>query len=140
MAKNQTTLTEEVEKILAPAIDVRAPYAKVMVAEIVRLKVAEQVDEHVRLHLNLGSRSHPQPDNPTLPKLLRAIAGGSDARESNIFNLAADKCISYDTLKQAVLDYLSETDNPVPDYTQRLNLRNYLRLLTGAPPAPKRRD
>lgn len=44
-------------------------------------------------------------------------------------------------LKQAVLDYLSEIDNPVPDAGQRRNLRDHLRALTGAPkePPPRRR-
>lgn len=40
-------------------------------------------------------------------------------------------------LKQAVLDYLSECDNPVPDYAYRRVLRNRLRELTGAPPEPR---
>ena len=43
-------------------------------------------------------------------------------------------------LKQAVLRYLSELDNPVPDYSYRLVLRNRLRELTGAPPQPKPRE
>jgi hypothetical protein len=43
-------------------------------------------------------------------------------------------------LKQAVLDYLSECDNPVPDYMYRWNLRNNLRTLTGAPAAPAARS
>lgn len=44
------------------------------------------------------------------------------------------------SLKKAVLDYLSECDNPVPDYGYRRTLRNRLRELTGAPaePAPRR--
>jgi hypothetical protein len=39
-------------------------------------------------------------------------------------------------LKQAVLSYLSELDNPVPDAHQRRALRNHLRELTGAPKEP----
>lgn len=46
--------------------------------------------------------------------------------------------IKYDSeLEKAVLAYLSEMDNPVPDYSYRLVLRNRLRELIGAPPAPK---
>lgn len=41
-----------------------------------------------------------------------------------------------DKLKQAVLDYLSEFDNPVPDFGHRRTLRNHLRELTGAPKEP----
>jgi hypothetical protein len=43
-------------------------------------------------------------------------------------------------LKKAVLDYLSECDNPVPDANYRRVLRNRLRTLTGAPaePPPRR--
>lgn len=43
---------------------------------------------------------------------------------------------SFDNLKAAVLEYLSEVDNPVPDYLRRVRLRDRLRELTGAPPAP----
>lgn len=41
-----------------------------------------------------------------------------------------------DKLKQAVLKYLSEFDNPVPDASHRRTLRNHLRELTGAPKEP----
>lgn len=41
------------------------------------------------------------------------------------------------TLKDAVIAYLSECDNPVPDYVHRRTLRNYLRQLVGAPAEPK---
>jgi hypothetical protein len=44
--------------------------------------------------------------------------------------------VEYRELKLAVLKYLSEFDNPVPDYGYRRALRNYLRVLTGAPEAP----
>lgn len=46
------------------------------------------------------------------------------------------------SLKKAVLEYLSECDNPVPDYGYRRTLRNRLRELTGAPsePAPLSRS
>lgn len=41
--------------------------------------------------------------------------------------------IKYDSeLEKAVLAYLSECDNPVPDYNYRRTLRNRLRELTGA--------
>lgn len=39
-------------------------------------------------------------------------------------------------LKKAVLEYISEWDNPVPDYSHRRFLRNQLRDLTGAPKEP----
>lgn len=39
-------------------------------------------------------------------------------------------------LKKAVLDYLSECDNPVPDYSYRRRLRNELREMVGAPAEP----
>ena len=42
----------------------------------------------------------------------------------------------FDELKAAVLAYLSEFDNPVPDYGYRRTLRNRLRELSGAPPEP----
>lgn len=47
----------------------------------------------------------------------------------------------YETLRQAVLDYLSEIDNPVPDPVHRHTLRNHLRKLTDAPaePPPRKR-
>lgn len=42
------------------------------------------------------------------------------------------------TLKEVVLAYLSECDNPVPDAVHRRMLRNWLREMVGAPPEPKR--
>lgn len=42
-----------------------------------------------------------------------------------------------DDLKQAVIEYLSEMDNPVPDFRQRHILRDHLRRLSGAPPEPR---
>jgi len=44
---------------------------------------------------------------------------------------------AYDQLKKTILDYLSEIDNPVPDATMRLILRDKLRALTGAPRDPR---
>lgn len=44
---------------------------------------------------------------------------------------------AYEQLKQTVRDYLSEIDNPVPDATMRLILRDRLRALTGAPDDPR---
>ncbi len=41
-------------------------------------------------------------------------------------------------LPKAVLAYLSEYDNPVPDAVYRAGLRDHLRTLVGAPPAPRR--
>lgn len=43
-------------------------------------------------------------------------------------------------LQQAVRDYISECDNPVPDYNYRRVLRNRLRELTGCPPEPRGRS
>lgn len=45
-------------------------------------------------------------------------------------------------LERAVLAYLSEFDNPVPDYGYRRTLRNRLRELVGAPAelAPRSRS
>lgn len=43
----------------------------------------------------------------------------------------------YERLQKAVLAYLSECDNPVPDYGYRRTLRNHLRQIVGAPPEPK---
>ena len=40
------------------------------------------------------------------------------------------------TLRNAVLEYLSEIDNPVPDSAMRRVLRDRLRKLTGAPDQP----
>lgn len=45
-----------------------------------------------------------------------------------------------DKLKYAVLAYLSECDNPVPDYGYRRNLRNRLRTLVDAPSEPALRQ
>lgn len=42
-------------------------------------------------------------------------------------------------LANAILAYLSECDNPVPDYMYRRTLRNHMRELVGAPPEPKSR-
>jgi hypothetical protein len=42
------------------------------------------------------------------------------------------------SLKDAVLAYISECDNPAPDYAHRRTLRNYLRKLVDAPPEPTR--
>lgn len=46
---------------------------------------------------------------------------------------------SYQRLQDAVLAYISECDNPVPDYSYRRVLLNRLRQMTGAPeePAPR---
>jgi hypothetical protein len=41
------------------------------------------------------------------------------------------------TLKDVVLAYLSEIDNPVPDYAHRRALRNHMRKLVNAPPEPR---
>jgi len=38
-------------------------------------------------------------------------------------------------LRAAVLEYLSELDNPAPDYGYRAVLRDRLRKIVGAPPA-----
>ncbi len=46
----------------------------------------------------------------------------------------------YEELKRYVLFYLSEVDNPAPDYGYRRTLRNHLRILTGAPTEPNPRD
>jgi plasmid stabilization system protein ParE len=42
-------------------------------------------------------------------------------------------------LRQAILDYLSECDNPVPDAMFRRTLRNNLRKIAEAPPEPAQR-
>ncbi len=44
---------------------------------------------------------------------------------------------AYERLQKAVLAYLSECDNPVPDYNYRRTLRNQLRTMTGAPAEPR---
>jgi hypothetical protein len=49
-----------------------------------------------------------------------------------------DKEISQ--LRKAILAYLSEHDNAVPDYSYRRVLRNRLRELTGAPAEPPPRS
>lgn len=46
----------------------------------------------------------------------------------------------YERLQKAVLDYLSEFDNPVPDGMYRRALRNRLREMTGAPAEPPPRS
>lgn len=46
----------------------------------------------------------------------------------------------YERLQKAVLAYLSECDNPVPDYGYRRTLRNQLRQMTGAPAEPPPRN
>lgn len=47
---------------------------------------------------------------------------------------------AYERLQKAVLDYLSEIDNPVPDATMRRVYRNQLREMTGAPAEPPPRS
>lgn len=42
------------------------------------------------------------------------------------------------TLQMAVSEYLSECDNPIPDYALRRQLRDRLRVLVGAPTQPER--
>lgn len=42
----------------------------------------------------------------------------------------------FEQLRDAVLAYLSEYDNPVSDYGYRRTLRNHLRELSGAPKEP----
>lgn len=42
-------------------------------------------------------------------------------------------------LEAAVLSYISECDNPAPDYSHRRTLLNHLRELVGAPAEPKPR-
>ena len=44
-----------------------------------------------------------------------------------------------DALRQSILDYLSEHDNPVADYNYRRVLRDRMRHLAGAPPELARR-
>jgi len=46
---------------------------------------------------------------------------------------------AYERLQKAVLAYLSEMDNPVPDFGYRRTLRNQLREMTGAPAEPRTR-
>lgn len=48
----------------------------------------------------------------------------------------AGKSSDYETLRQGVLDYISECDNPVPDALNRRTLRNILRKLSDATPEP----
>jgi hypothetical protein len=55
----------------------------------------------------------------------------------NILIADADKR-DLDELSAAVLAYLSECDNPVPDYSLRRVLRNRLRELVRAPREPVR--
>lgn len=47
---------------------------------------------------------------------------------------------AYERLQKVVLAYLSECDNPVPDYGYRRTLRNQLRQMTGAPAEPPPRS
>lgn len=43
-------------------------------------------------------------------------------------------------IKEAVRDYISEFDNPVPDAVHRRFLRNRLRCMVGAPVEPPPRE
>lgn len=47
---------------------------------------------------------------------------------------------AYERLQKAVLEYLSEHDNPAPDFMFRRTLRNRLRTMVGAPPEPPPRN
>lgn len=47
---------------------------------------------------------------------------------------------SYQRLQDAVLAYISECDNPVPDYSYRRVLLSRLRQMTGAPEEPPPRS
>lgn len=44
-----------------------------------------------------------------------------------------------DALRKAMLDYLSEYDNPVPDVMHRRTLRDHMRKVSGAPAESARR-
>jgi hypothetical protein len=46
----------------------------------------------------------------------------------------------HQALRDAVLAYLSEVDNPVPDAIYRRLLRNKMRSIAGAPPEPPPRN
>jgi hypothetical protein len=61
----------------------------------------------------------------------RAVAAAKATRRS------MDAIETHD-LRQAVRDYISEIDNPVPDYGHRRVLRNRLRELAGCPPEPQK--
>lgn len=50
-----------------------------------------------------------------------------------------DYQVRYEELKKFVLLYLSEKDNPVPDYGYQRTLRNHIRVLVGAPAEPNPR-
>lgn len=43
----------------------------------------------------------------------------------------------YNELRECVLAYLSEFDNPVPDYNYRRTIRNHMRAIAGAPDEPR---
>lgn len=43
---------------------------------------------------------------------------------------------AYERLQAAVLAYIREYDNPVPDYSHRRTLRNQMRKISGAPAEP----
>jgi hypothetical protein len=51
-----------------------------------------------------------------------------------------DGCARLRDLRGAVVDYLSEFDNPVPDGLYRRVLRERMRELSGAPAAPVRSE
>lgn len=53
--------------------------------------------------------------------------------------VATKQMFDHESLKRAVLDYLSECDSPVPDAVFRRFLRNKLRDMVGSPAEPKPR-
>jgi hypothetical protein len=49
----------------------------------------------------------------------------------NKIQAGLNEALRLEKLRQAVLAYLSEYDNPVPDYIYRRTLREHLRSLVG---------
>jgi hypothetical protein len=62
------------------------------------------------------------------------------SREFDVSNIPRSELESQNlALREAIWDYLSEFDNPVPDVVHRKFLRDHMRRLVGAPPQPTRR-
>lgn len=76
--------------------------------------------------------------------LTKMTGGAMDAARKQVAEFDAerqtatkDKPDPLDELRYAVLAYLSEFDNPIPDAVYRKQLRDHLRSLTGAPRDPR---
>lgn len=68
----------------------------------------------------------------------KIINGLKDAVAGNVGRTTVVKVTTLRDLQGAIRAYISEVDNPVPDYAYRRTIRNRLRELAGCPAEPSR--